>query len=304
MTGSARDRDTDMDVAADIFLGYRELLFSVVYTMLGTVADTEDVLQEVWLAWIRRAGGSGAAPIDNPRAYLTRMAVNHALVRREALSRRREEYIGQWLPEPLVAASGDEGPDAVLRAEAFSMAVMVVLESLTALERAVFVLNEVFGYRHTEIAEMLDRAPAAVRQIAHRAREHVRARRPRTRAHPRECREVTERFVVAAMGGDIEELLAVLAPDVTLWTDGGDKGPRTSLRPVRGAPAVAELFANIARRGLAGVQVRRRTVSGDPGAVVFSGGSPLAVIVLDIAADRTVTGIYSVTNPDKLGYIA
>jgi RNA polymerase sigma-70 factor (ECF subfamily) len=289
-----------MNVATDTFLGYRELLFSVVYTMLGTVADTEDVLQEVWLAWIRRSGGSGVAPIDNPRAYLTRMAVNQALVRREALSRRREEYVGQWLPEPLVAESGDEGPETVLRAESFSMAVMVVLESLTSLERAVFVLNEVFGYRHTEIAEMLDRSPAAVRQIAYRAREHVQARRPRTRAHPRECREVTERFVVAAMGGDIEELLAVLAPDVTLWTDGGDKGPRTSLRPVRGATAVAELFANIARHGLPGVQVRRRTVGGDPGAVVFSGGSPLAVIVLDIAADRTVTGIYSVTNPDKL----
>ena len=302
MTPAARKHEPDpaVDNATGVFIGYRELLFSIVYNMLGTVADTEDVLQEVWLAWVRRAGESGAETIENPRAYLTRMSMNHALKRRSALSKQREEYVGQWLPEPLVAETDQDAVDSILRTENFSMAVMVVLETLTPVERAVFVLYEVFGYRHTEIADILDRTPAAIRQIAHRARAHVRARRPHTRADPQACRLVTERFVVAAMGGDVKELLAVLAPDVTLWTDGGARGPATSMHPVLGAEMVAEIFMHVAQAGLSAVQVCWRTVAGDPCAVVFSEGTPLAVVVLDVAADLSVTGIYSVTNPDKL----
>ncbi|WP_181697236.1 RNA polymerase sigma factor SigJ [Nocardia sp. GTS18] len=291
----------DIDNATELFVGYRELLFSVVYNMLGSVADTEDVLQEVWLAWQSRSVGS-SEPVDNPRAYLTRMAVNQALARRATLSRRREDYVGQWLPEPLLDGEPD-GATTVERTEAFSMAMLVVLESLTPLERAVFVLNEVFAYPHTEIAEMVDRSPAAVRQIAHRARAHVRARRPRTQVDPRVCRAVTERFVAAAMGGDLEELLAILSPEVTLWTDGGGTGPATSLRPVHGQTAVAAVFMAVAAAGLDGYRVGWRTVSGDPCAVVFDGDAPLAVVVLDVATDDTVIGIYSVTNPEKLTHL-
>ncbi|MEU7221776.1 RNA polymerase sigma factor SigJ [Nocardia iowensis] len=292
----------DADTATRIFVEHRELLFSVVYNMLGSVADTEDVLQDVWLSWAPRTEPKTVAQVENPRAYLVRMAVNQALARRAAVTRRRETYVGPWLPEPLVATAPESDAEAeVLRVESLSTALLVVLESLAPVERAVFVLSETFGYSHGEIGEMLDRSPAAVRQLAYRARQHVAARRPRTQADPRLRREVTERFVAATMGGDLEGLLAVLAPDVTLWTDGGAKGPAHSLRPVHGWERVAKVFLELARGGgLRGYQVRWRTVSGDPGAVVFDGDAPLAVLVLDVTPDNMVQGIYSVTNPDKL----
>jgi RNA polymerase sigma factor (sigma-70 family) len=283
------------DRATTEFVEHRELLFSIVYNVLGSVADTEDVLQETWLSWVSRDG----SPVKNPRAYLVRTAVNHALARRAALARRKETYVGQWLPEPVVTPL-DEG---VERTESFSIALLVVLESLSPLERAVFVLHEAFGFAFTEIAEMLDRAPAAVRQIGHRAREHVRARRPRYATDPGRQREVTERFLDAAMGGDLEALLAVLAPDVTLWTDGGGKGPATSLQPVHGRDAVARLFVAVASTPPAGLAIRYRKVNGDPSAVLFADGTPFAVLVLDVdPGSGQVTGIYSVTNPDKLAH--
>ncbi|MGO4748731.1 sigma-70 family RNA polymerase sigma factor, partial [Streptomyces sp. 2MCAF27] len=218
------------DTATRVFVSYRELLFSVVYNMLGSVADTEDVLQETWLSWAGRSRNSPMAEIDNPRAYLVRIAVNHALARRAGINRRRETYIGPWLPEPLVTDTAADPPadtvdsaDRALRAETVSMALLVVLETLTPLERAVFVLHEVFDYAHPEIADILDRSPSAVRQLAHRARAHVHARRPRYQAHPRVQRQATEQFVSAALGGDLSALMEVLAPEVTLWTDGGGK---------------------------------------------------------------------------------
>jgi RNA polymerase sigma-70 factor (ECF subfamily) len=281
------------ETATTEFVERRELLFSIVYNVLGSVADTEDVLQETWLSWVSREG----APVENPRAYLVRTAVNHALARRTALARRKETYVGQWLPEPVVTPL-DEG---VERVESFSMALLVVLESLSPLERAVFVLREAFGFAFTEIAEILDRTPAAVRQVAHRAREHVRARRPRYAVDPGRGREVTERFLSAATGGDLDALLAVLAPDVTLWTDGGGKGPATSLHPVHGREAVARLFVTVASALPADLAIRCRRVNGDPSAVVFADGTPFAVLVLDVDPDTgLVSGVYSVTNPDKL----
>ncbi|WP_229402924.1 RNA polymerase sigma factor SigJ [Micromonospora okii] len=287
------------------FLAHRELLFSVVYAMLGSVADTDDVLQETWLAWAARNRAVGAS-IENPRAYLTRVAVNQALAQRVALDRRRETYVGQWLPEPVAtppAAEGDAA-DAVLRAESSSMALLVVLETLTSAERAVFVLHEVFGYPHTEIATVIGRSPAAVRQLAHRAREHVQARRPRFAPDARLQQQVTERFLAAALGGDLRELLAVLAPDVTLWTDGGGKGPATSLHPVRGRDEVARLLVAVAANVPAGADIRYRPVNGDPAAILFERGVPFAVLVLDLDHERdTVRRVFSVTNPDKLSRV-
>ncbi|MFI9009167.1 sigma-70 family RNA polymerase sigma factor [Actinosynnema sp. NPDC053489] len=270
----------------DAFVEHRELLFGIVYGMLGTVADTEDVLQETWLAWAPRRD------VANPRAYLVRIAVNQALRRRSRAG--RETYPGQWLPEPLVADAADE----VVRGEEFATAVLVVLETLTPAERAVFVLHEVFGYAHPEVAALLGRTPAAVRQLAHRARERVAARRPRFTVDPRTRRRVTERFVAAALGGDLEALLGVLAPDVVLRTDGGGKGPATSPDPVRGRHAVARVLLAVAE-GVAGVDVRYRRVRDDPAVVLFAGRRPLAVLVLEVRGDR-VEHIYSVTNPDKL----
>jgi RNA polymerase sigma-70 factor (ECF subfamily) len=288
---------TAEDAATQVFADHRELLFSIVYNLLGSVADTEDVLQDTWLAWAARRRGADPDDIENPRAYLVRIAVNAAFARQADISRRRETYPGPWLPEPLVSQA-DAGASAE-RSDAVSMALLVVLETLSPLERAVFVLHEVFGYAHTEIAAILDRSPAAVRQLAHRAREHVRARRPRHRADPKVRREVTERFLQAAVGGDLAALLELLAPDVTFWRDAGaERGP---MRPVHGRERVARVIAAHAREA-ARLDVRYRTVNGDPSAVLFDADAPFAVMVLDLDGDR-VHGVYAVANPDKLTHI-
>jgi RNA polymerase sigma factor (sigma-70 family) len=163
--------------ATQVFVEHRELLFAIVYNLLGSVADTEDVLQETWLSWAGRNQDPRAEPIDNPRGYLVRIAVNQTLARQAAIKRQRETYVGPWLPEPLLTSDSEDAVEAAMRAETVSIALLVVLETLSPLERAVFVLHEVFGYSHPEIAGILDRRPAAVRQLSHRAREHVHARR-------------------------------------------------------------------------------------------------------------------------------
>jgi RNA polymerase sigma-70 factor (ECF subfamily) len=297
------------DTATQAFLDHRELLFAVAYNMLGTVTDTEDVLQETWLSWAARAGAgdAGQAPdIEHPRAYLVRITVRHALARRARIARRRETYVGPWLPEPLLTdgpfgpAATEDAADHAERGEAVSLALLVVLESLTPLERAVFVLHEVFGYPHTDIAGILDRSPAAVRQLARRARAHVQARRPRYRTHPRIRRQATERFLDAALGGDLGALLEILAPQATLWTDGGGKA-QAAPRPVRGREKVARALTAYAARSAAGLEIRHHNVNGDAAVVVFQGGSPRAVMVMDLDADgEQVREVYLVTNPDKL----
>lgn len=288
---------TAEDTATRVFADHRELLFSVVYNLLGVVADTEDVLQDTWLSWASRSAADDAEEIENPRAYLVRIAVNTALARQAVISRRRETYLGPWLPEPLVSDAGAE--ESAERTEAVSLALLVVLETLTPLERAVFVLHEVFGYAHTEIAPILDRSPSAIRQLAHRAREHVHARRPRYQADPKVQRQVTERFLKAALGGDLESLMDILAPEVTLWRDGGGAGP---LRPIHGRDKVARVISGTARRHRADrLEVRYRTVNGDPSAVLFDEDAPFAVMVLDLDAEGDrVRGVYAVTNPEKL----
>jgi RNA polymerase sigma factor (sigma-70 family) len=295
--------------ATQAFLAHRELLFSIVYNMLGSVADTEDVLQETWLAWAPRTQATRAAPIDNPRAYLVRVAVNQALARQADIRRRRETYVGPWLPDPLVgpvadSGSADDAADVAERAESVSMALLVVLETLTPLERAVFVLGEVFSYSHPEIAEILGRSPAAIRQLAHRAREHVHARRPRYQADARVRRQVTERFVAAIAGGDLPALLRLLAPEVTLWADGGGKAAAAGLLPIHGRDNVARLLTRAAGRSARAIDPRYRQVNGDPAVLLFAGDAPFAVIVLDLASDgEQVRGIYAVTNPDKLARV-
>jgi RNA polymerase sigma factor (sigma-70 family) len=292
------------DDVTDRFLSYRELLFSVVYNMLGTVTDTEDVLQELWLAWSARHRNPHTAPIENARAYLVRAAANQALARCVELSRRKETYVGPWLPEPLVTAE-DDAADSVERKESLSTAVLIMLERLSSLERAVFVLHDVFGFEHSEIAEMLDRSTAAVRQLASRARRGLHARRARHRAEPHVHARVTERFVEAVLGGDLDSLLEVLAPDVALWTDSGGLGPAMNLRPVQGRDAVAAVFVAIAAdRSRGDMDIRYRWVAGDPCAVVFSGDTPLGVVVLDLSPDGDlISGIYSTTNPEKMSGI-
>lgn len=286
-----------------LFSAHRSLLFSMVYNMLASIADTEDVLQDTWLAWMLR-NRSGGSEIEHPRAYLVRIAINNALVRREAVGRRRETYVGPWLPEPLPDGGHDrgDGAEVVVHRETVSMAILVVLETLTPLERAVFVLHDVFGYPHGEIADMLDRNAPAIRQLAHRAREHVQSGRPRQQTDPQTQQRVTEKFLVTAQRGhDMAGLLAMLAPEVTMWSDGGGKR-RAARRPIHGQDPVARVVSSPTVLGaIPDLHIGYRSVNGSASAVLYSGGVAHAVIALDIdPVSELVIGIYVVVNPDKL----
>lgn len=279
------------------FLDHRELLFSMVYGLLGSVADTEDVLQETWLSWDRRSAATDAEPIEHPRSYLVRIAVNTALTRQQTIRNRRETYLGPWLPEPVPTDAGPEPSDP--QSGAVSLALLVVLETLSPLERAVFVLHEVFGFRYAEVARVLGRSPAATRQLGHRAKRHVRARRPRYPTERHVHQEVVERFVAAALGGDITALLEMLAPEATMTVDGGGtrRAPR---RPVRGRDDVVRMISALSS-GSEDLEVQYRRVNNDPAAVLFRGDSAFAVMVLDLTPDgEHVSDVYTVVNPDKL----
>jgi RNA polymerase sigma-70 factor (ECF subfamily) len=282
----------------EAFEANRELLFAVAYRMLGTVADAEDAVQDAWLRW-------SAAPrpdVAQPRAYLVTTVTHIALNRLQSARARREAYVGPWLPEPLLTATPDAADRAEL-AESVSLAMLVVLESLTPEERAVFVLHEVFGFTHAEIAAALGRTDTSVRQLMHRAREHVQARRPRFDVDAGQQREVTERFLAAAAGGDIDQLMMVLAPDVTLIADGGGKA-KAPLRPITGAAKVARFLAAVGKRPYMGIGISDMTVelaeiNGGLGTVITSGGKPIVVLTTIVAGGR-ISAIYLVASPDKL----
>jgi RNA polymerase sigma-70 factor (TIGR02957 family) len=285
-----------------VFNEYRNLLFSVAYRVLGTAADAEDAVQEAWIKW----SAADRSQVADPKAYLARIVSNLALEGLRSTRHQRETYVGPWLPEPILTTA--DNADGSTIADSVSMAMLVVLETLSPLERAVFVLKEVFDFSYAEIAAAVERSEDAVRQAAHRAREHVRARRPRFTADRSRQREVTERFLAAATGGDINTLMDLLSPDVTLWTDGGGK-VRQALRPVIGAVTVAAWFAAIGKVTYQGVEPAEMSVAlveinGGPG-LVFSGpGRVIATVTLDVDADGHITTIHNVANPDKLQSIA
>ena len=288
--------DPELDAETAAFTEHRQTLFQVAYRMLGSVADTEDVLQDVWLSW----ASSPRDDVENPRAYLIRTTVNESLRRLGRAQRRRETYVGPWLPEPLVDAEPDASDPAV-RADEVSMALLVVLETLGPLERAVFILRETFGYDYAEIGRILDRKPAAVRQLAHRARQHVREGRPRFETDPQVRKAVTERFLAAALGGDLETLLTILSPDVSLWTDGGGV-VHAARRVVTGSDNVGRLMNGLGAKGeFTGLEARPVDVNGDPGVVISSGEDIYAVVIVELAADgEHIQDIYGITNPEKL----
>jgi RNA polymerase sigma-70 factor (ECF subfamily) len=256
-------------------------------------------VQEAWLRWNRIESST----IDNPAAWLTTVTTRLALDRVRSIERRREDYVGPWLPEPVLLDS-DASADAVL-AESVSMAMLVLLETLTPDERAVFVLREVFGLPVTEVAAALGRSEAAVRQTAHRAREHVEARRPRFDTDRRAQREATERFLAAAAGGDVEALLAVLAPDVVLVTDGGGKA-KAALRPIAGADKVARFVAAVSAEGLENpdLRVALADVNGAPAIVGWEGTDPFMSMSIEVDEDGRIQQVLLVRNPDKLRGIA
>lgn len=280
------------DPATEAFVAHRDLLFTVAYEMLGSAADAEDVLQETWLRWVE----VDLAQVRDQRAYLVQITTRQALNRLRTLQRRKEAYVGPWLPEPLLTAP-DVAEDFEL-SENLSLALMFVLETLTPTERAVFVLREVFDIGYEDIAAAIGKSPAAARQIAHRARRHVDARRPRTPVAPEEARVTLSAFQRALETGDVQGLLDTLAPDVVFVSDGG--GLRlAALRPVVGADKVLRYMAGSLDKAGGTFTSELTTVNGNPGLVLRLDGVIDGVLAFRVE-DSRVTDLYYVRNPEKL----
>jgi RNA polymerase sigma-70 factor (ECF subfamily) len=275
----------------DPFVTHRSLLFTVAYEMLGSRADAEDVVQETWLRW----ADIDRSEVRDPRAYMVRVVTRQALNRLRTLARRREEYVGEWLPEPVLTAP-DVAQDVEL-AESVSIAMLTVLETLSPVERAVFLLREVFDVPYDDIADAVGKSASAVRQVAHRAREHVAARRPRMSVSRAEQQLAVERFRAAMATGDLQGLLDVLAPDVVLVADGGGV-VRAAIRPVSGARTVARLlsgFSTLAPEA----RVQTTWLNGAPALRVDAAGPFDTAVSLTVEGGR-ITRIYAIRNPHKL----
>ncbi|MGW3493837.1 RNA polymerase sigma-70 factor [Streptomyces sp. NPDC001020] len=289
------DSVDSVDSATEVFIAHRNLLFTVAYEMLGSATDAEDVLQETWLRWV----GVDLDTVREERAYLVRIVTRQALDRLRALGRRKESYVGPWLPEPLLTAP-DVAEDVEL-ADSVSTAMLLVLETLGPTERAVFVLREVFDLEYDDIAEAVDKTPAAVRQIAHRARSHVAARRPRGTVSPAEARAALHAFRRAVETGDLQGLLDLLAPDVVALSDGGGI-KHALLRPVVGAGKVARLLADGWYKRDVGWSFEPVEVNGGPGLLVRLDDEIDGVLAVRIEKGQ-VTGLYHVRNPQKLSRV-
>ena len=282
----------------DPFVVHRGLLFTVAYEMLGSASDAEDVVQDTWLRW-DAIGEDARADVRDPRAFLVRMVTRKALDRLRSNARRREEYVGEWLPEPLLTAP--DVADDVELAESVSIAMLTVLETLTPTERAVFVLREVFDTPYGEIAEVVGKSAGAVRQIGHRAREHVAARRPRMDVGRGEQQEVVERFLAAVTQGDLQGLLDVLAPDVVLIADGGGV-VQAVVNPVMGAKRVANLLRPFNRLAPE-AQILPVLLNGAIGARIVGTDDGYDTAISFVVEAGRISRIYAVRNPAKLGRI-
>ncbi|MFF4710977.1 RNA polymerase sigma factor SigJ [Streptomyces eurythermus] len=287
--------------ATDVFEAHRPLLMGVAYRMLGRVADAEDVVQDAWLRWYH----ADREEVREPGAYLVRVTTRLAVDRLRQAQRRAEAYVGPWLPEPYPTEFAGTAPDSADRAvlaDTVSLAVLVVLESLSPLERAVFVLREAFGYPYAEIATLLDRTEPAVRQLAGRARRHVAERRPRYDVEPTRRRELTERFLAAADGGDLEGLMSLLAPDVRLVGDSGGKA-KAPVRVLHTADKVGRFLVGVARTAPADRTHRVLETNGGPALLITTDGKPDSLFQVDVA-DGRITSVYVIRNPDKLRHLA
>jgi len=289
------DASQAADPATEVFLAHRNLLFTAAYELLGSAADAEDVLQETWLRWVDVDLDS----VRNHRAYLVQMTTRQALGRLRTLGRRRESYVGSWLPEPLLTTP-DVAEDVEL-ADSVSMAMLLVLETLTPTERAVFLLRDVFALEYDEIADAVDKTPAAVRQIAHRARSHVASRRPRGIVSAAESRDALGAFQRAIETGDLQGLVDILAPDVVLLGDGGGV-KQAVLRPIVGSDKVARLLTAGIARVAHQMTLEPVQVNGGPALLVRLDGEIDNVVAARID-DGLITGLYVVRNPQKLTHV-
>ncbi|HTE59039.1 MAG TPA: RNA polymerase sigma-70 factor [Solirubrobacteraceae bacterium] len=279
----------------DPFVDHRSLLFTVAYGMLGSAADAEDVVQETWLRWAD-IGDAARDEVRDPRAYLVQMVSRQALNRLRTLARQREDYVGEWLPEPLLT-SPDVAEDVEL-AESVSIAMLTVLETLGPAERAVFVLREVFDVPYDQIAEAVGKSSEAVRQIAHRARGHVTARRPRMEVSRTEQQRVVERFLAAVTTGDVQGLMDVLAPDVVLVADGGGLAPAVR-RPIEGMERVAAFLSRFSQVA-PGAEVATLLINGAVAARIDPAGEFNTALTF-VVEDGRIARIYVIRNPHKLG---
>jgi len=289
---------TSSNEHAERFTHLRPLLFTIVYEILGSATESDDVLQDSYLRWAQ----VDLATVRDTKAYLAQLVTRQALKALRASARRREDYIGPWLPEPLLLDDRDASADVVL-AESVSMAMLVLLETLTPDERAVFVLREVFGFDYDEIAGAVGKSVAAVRQVAHRAREHVQARRKRfDPIDPEESTRITEQFLTAAATGDMEGLMALLAPDVTSIADGGGKVVGAARRPIVGAAKVASAIIALMGKGLADRRIAFLTANSAPAVAFYSGDHLDGIFTLEIIGGK-ITHLYAMANPDKLAAV-
>lgn len=293
--------DIPTDTLTEHFEEHRSMLLGVAYRMLGRAADAEDVVQEAWLRWT----AEDRTEVREPRAFLVRITTRLAIDRLRQAQARRESYVGPWLPEPVVTDFGPTAPDTAERAllaDSVSLAVLVVLESLSPLERAVFVLREAFGFPYAEIATALDRSEAAVRQLAGRARRHVDEGKPRYDVDPTERRDLTERFLAAAAGGDLGGLLALLAPDVRLVGDSGGKS-KAPLRIIESADKVGRFLHATAQGADEIFEFRFLELNGAPALLALVDGRPDSVFQIEVL-DGRVQCVYIIRNPDKLQALA
>ncbi|WP_327187288.1 RNA polymerase sigma-70 factor [Streptomyces sp. NBC_01334] len=277
----------------DPYIEHRRLLFATAYRMLGSVTDAEDVLQDTWLSW----STADHDAIRHPKAYLVRTVTNLSLNRLTSARATRETYVGPWLPEPLLT-SPDIAAETEL-ADSVSTAMLVVLETLSPVERAVFLLREVFGYSHAEIAETLERPEPTVRQIAHRAREHVHARRRRFDADQTRRRQITAHFMEACAGGDLNAVMELLAPEVTAWSDGGGK-VTAARRPLHGTDHVARWIVGfLAKPELAALTMEPAVINGELGVLATLDGHTVGAISFDLL-DGRIQYLRFQVNPEKL----
>ncbi len=281
-----------------VFDRNRPLLFSIAYRMMGSVMDAEDAVQEAYLRWERASEDK----VRSPSAYLSKVVTRLCIDRLRSSRVRREQYVGPWLPEPLLGEQAKEISLAPDLEDTLSMAFLVLLESLTPVERAVFLLREVFDYEYAEIAALVGKSEANSRQISRRARQSVAARRPRFESSPQQEERLIESFLRASLSGEMEALLALLSDDVTLYSDGGGK-TRAALNPIYGADNVARFLTGILSNIPPGFAVRQTRVNGRPGLVGYFGdGSPHSVVTLEVA-EGSIRAIRLVVNPEKLGNV-
>jgi RNA polymerase sigma-70 factor (ECF subfamily) len=281
------------DVDLEDFEAERPRLTAIAYRMLGSSADAEDVVQDAYLRWRDR----GDREVASVSSYLTTIVVRLCIDELRSARSRRESYVGPWLPEPLLVDENQPAAAAEL-ADSLSLAFLVLLEELAPVERAAFLLHDVFDYAYDEIAGMLGRGEPACRQLVSRARRRVGERRHRFDADAQEGRELAARFMTACAEGNIDGLLALLADDVVLWTDGGGK-VKAARRPIHGAAKVARFLVAIAKDIPPEVEFREAVVNGEPGYLFVDNGVVTTTVSFDIA-DGQVVGVTSVLNPDKL----